>query len=113
MLEDGLRRKIHDLTQDILAEQIEWDAAFGTTVRSDGSVVIGNPRDTIDTGETFESISVDVSPDKLTIKFNNADAEAIFHHRSEIDQIAGERVGGRLAVDIVKYLLNESGVDVR
>lgn len=100
-----LELAVHESVEKILADQVNWEHAFGRTIRSDGSVVTGNPRDTIDTSETIESIEVQVSPDKIRIDFTNEDAQSIFKYRGEIDELVGNSVVEELAVDVVQYVL--------
>lgn len=100
-----LETVVKESVEQILADQINWNYAFGRTIRSDGSVVTGNLRDTIDTTETIESIEVDVSPDLIRINFTNEDAQQIFTYRGEIDELAGNSVVEELSVDIVQFVL--------
>ena len=111
-MDDGLENQIKVTVQNIIEEQVEWDYAFGTTKRENGQTVIGNPRDTIDTGETFRGVKATVSPNSIRIDFEGDDSEYIFTARHEIDDIAGERIGSTLAVDIVKYILKSTGLKV-
>jgi hypothetical protein len=96
---------IKESVEKILADKINWNHAFGRTTRSDGSVVTGNPRDTIDTAETIESIEVQVSPDNIRIDFTNEDAQNIFNYRGEIDELASNSVLEELSVDVVQFVL--------
>lgn len=96
---------VKDSVEKILADQINWNYAFGITIRSDGSVVTGNPRDTIDTAETIENIEVQVSPDNIRIDFTNDDSQYIFSYRGEIDELTGNSVVEELSVDIVQFVL--------
>lgn len=96
---------VQNKVEKLLIDSYNWNHAFGVTTRSDGSVVTGNPRDTIDTAETIESIEVQVSPGNIRIDFTNGDARQIFNYRGEIDELAGNSVVEELAVDIVQYVL--------
>lgn len=100
-----LKLAVQESVEKILADQVNWRHAFGRTIRSDGSVVTGNPRDTIDTAETIESIEVQVSPDSIRIDFTNDDADHIFNYRGEIDELVGNSVVEELAVDVAQYVL--------
>jgi hypothetical protein len=96
---------VQNKIEKLLIDSYNWNHAFGRTTRSDGSIVTGNPRDTIDTAETIESIEVQVLPDRISINFTNEDARNIFNYRGEIDELAGNSVVEELSVDIVQFVL--------
>lgn len=103
-----LEDKVIQCAQNILLEQINWSYPFGTTKRNT-RVVEKNPRDTVDTWETYASVKAQVTSDTITVVFPEDSAEYIFGARKEIEDLVGNEVANRLAVDIVKMLL-EGGV---
>ena len=97
----------------ILEESINWKYAFGETVRRNGDVVSGNPRDTIDTGETIDDFEVDIEGNRITITFPNDDSSYIFKWREEMGDMGSssivEELGGLIGVYIVKDFFEGQG----
>jgi hypothetical protein len=91
----------------LLEEQTEWETRFGITMRRNGSVVIGNPRDVIDTGEFYRGIDVSFSSNRISIKFTDDDARFIFGDRWEMDDLMVDGIFEQLAGLIVQNLLSK------
>jgi hypothetical protein len=105
--EAEIESAVQNSVQELLAAKINWNHAFGITERRNGEVVNGNPRDTIDTGETLEGISVSVSSDQIVVTFENDEAESIFHYREEIDDLVANTVVTELAIDLAEFVLGK------
>jgi hypothetical protein len=105
--EAELENSVQNKVERLLADKINWQAAFGTTERRNGEIVSGNPRDTIDTGKTIEGISVSVNSEQIVITFENEEAESIFHYRNEIDELVVNSVVTELAIDLTEFVLNK------
>ena len=99
---------LYDVVQNVLSRRIDWECGFGITLRRNGTVVIGDIRDTIDTGVTYGSIEVDVMGDKISIKFTNDVASYIFGHRNLIDELVIEDMLQQIGAEISLYIIGKS-----
>jgi hypothetical protein len=98
---------VDGLVKDILQDRINWSYAFGETQRRNGDIVVGNPRDTIDTRETIENFDVEVDPEKIRVTFSEDDAEYIFKWRSEMGDLVVDGVVEEFAVDVASYVIQQ------
>jgi hypothetical protein len=97
--------EVDELVKGILQDRINWNYAFGQTKRRNGQVIVGNPRDTVDTGETIENFDVDVEPDKIRITFSETDAEHIFRWREEMGDLVVDGVVEEFSGDLAAFVI--------
>jgi hypothetical protein len=105
-MSDSLSRAVNAAVEASLEKLVDWDAGFGTTVRSSGQVVVGDVRNTIDTGRTLESVITTVTDDKVVINFPDDSASSIFNRRDQIAEVIIEELLGNAAAAVVEHLLN-------
>lgn len=101
-----LKRKVEEYIQDLLAMEIEWQTAFGTTYRKNGDVVTGSLRDTLDEEGLKDSLYVIIRRGGISIGFSDKAAKYIFDEergRPEFWDYVLTRMPGDLAVLVAKY----------
>lgn len=93
--------------EEMLRAEIRWNRAFGKTYRYNGTIVDGNPRNTIDTRNSFKKLRIDITNKvnlKVSIRFLDKNAKYIFGedgHRSEYFDYALNKLSQYLAKQIV------------
>ena len=98
---------LYDVVRNVLSRRIDWEAGFGITLRRNGTVVIGDIRDTIDTEVTYGSIEVDVTGGNISIKFTNDVASYIFGRRNLIDELVIEDMLQQIGAEISLYIIGK------
>jgi hypothetical protein len=113
-LKRDLELRLQKHFEDMLRAEIRWNHAFGVTFRYNGSIVVGNPRDTIDTRNSFKKLRVDITGTvnlKISIKFLDDNAQYIFgegRHRYEYFDYALEKLPA-----YITKLIVEMGIEAR
>lgn len=106
-MSDNLTQVVQYVTEEILLKQIEWNHAFGTTKRKYGEIVVGNPRDTVDSGMTITSLEVNETEKGVTITFPGDSASFIFDARKEVGDYIVEELLDKYALRILDYLFKK------
>lgn len=103
-----LELRLQQHFEDMLRAEIRWMQAFGITRRYNGTVVVGNPRNTIDTRDSLKKLRVDITGNinfKISIKFLDNNAQFIFGekgHRTEYFDYALKKLPAYIAKLVVE-----------
>lgn len=117
-MDDDLYEETLLICEEALAEVREWEHAFQTTRRRNGSIIpAGEPRDVVDTAETISKIVIEPTESGMDIYFANDDAYYILnkddsYHR-EITEIMVEDIVEQVPVLLIQDLFRRAGHKVR
>jgi hypothetical protein len=113
-LKKKLTKRLQQHFEDMLRAEIRWMHGFGKTYRKNGSIIDGNPRNTIDLRNTINKLRVDITGTvnlKIIIRFLGDNAQFIFGEdstRSEYFDYSLKRLPNYIAALVV-----ELGIEAR